>query len=130
MVHAGADSGKNKTAGATAAADASLSPSKQLEGMKMRLRLAPVFGLCGVVLAASLIATPAAAYIGPGLGLGVIASIFGAIAAFFMMIAGLIWYPVKSMLRKRREKKAGGAAPVAEATSVAAETKQPDAPAN
>lgn len=130
MVHVVADSGKNKTAGATAAAETSLSPPKCLEGMNMRLRLAPVFVLCGAVLAASLIATPAAAYIGPGLGLGVIASIFGAIAAFFMMIAGLIWYPVKSMLRKRREKKAGGATPAAETTVMTAETKQPDAPAN
>lgn len=64
---------------------------------------------------------PAAAYIGPGLGLGVIASIFGAIAAFFMMIAGLIWYPVKIMLRKRREKKTGASAT---ATTAAADAKQ------
>jgi len=96
----------------------------------MNFRLKPLLGLCGVALAMSLVASPAAAYIGPGLGLGVIASIFGAIAAFFMMIAGLIWYPVKVMLRKRREKKAGGALPEAGATTASAEQKQPDAPAN
>lgn len=96
----------------------------------MKVRLTPAIGLCGVVLAISLSATPAAAYIGPGLGLGVIASIFGAIAAFFMMIAGLVWYPVKVMLRKRREEKAGGALPAVGATAAAAEPKQPDAPAN
>ena len=96
----------------------------------MKLRLTPAIGLCGAVLAMCVCATPAAAYIGPGLGLGVIASIFGAIAAFLMMIAGLIWYPVKVMLRKRREKKAGAALPAADASTAAAEPKQPDAPAN
>jgi len=55
-------------------------------------------------------ATPAAAYIGPGLGMGVIATIFGSIAAFFMVLAGLVWYPFKVMLRKRREKKSGASA--------------------
>ena len=77
-----------------------------------------------MTLMLSLGATPAAAYIGPGLGLGVIASIFGAIAAFFMMIAGLIWYPVKIMLRKRREKKLGAAAAGSNATAAAADAKQ------
>lgn len=95
----------------------------------MRIRLLPVAGLCTTALALSISATPAAAYIGPGLGLGVIASIFGAIAAFLMMIAGLVWYPVKVMLRKRREKKAAGAAPAAE-TTVSAAGSKPDAPAN
>jgi hypothetical protein len=93
----------------------------------MMNRFLPVAGLCVIVLALG--ATPAAAYIGPGLGLGVIASIFGAIAAFLMMIAGLVWYPVKVMLRKRREKKAGASAPAATTTAAAADT-QTDAPAN
>ncbi len=73
--------------------------------------------------------TPAAAYIGPGLGLGVIASIFGAIAAFVMMIAGLVWYPVKVILRKRREKKAGVATSAPASVTNAADAN-PDAPAN
>ena len=62
-------------------------------------------GLVLSLIIASTIATPAAAYIGPGVGLGVIATIFGSIAAFFMVLAGLVWYPFKVMLRKRREKK-------------------------
>lgn len=95
----------------------------------MKNRLLPVAGLCLTALTLTVSATPAAAYIGPGLGLGVIASIFGAIAAFLMMIAGLVWYPVKVMLRKRREKKAAGAVPAAETTASAANSK-PDAPAN
>ncbi len=65
-------------------------------------------GALGAVLCLS--ATPAVAYIGPGLGMGVIATIFGSIAAFFMVLAGLVWYPFKVMLRKRREKKLGASA--------------------
>ena len=68
-------------------------------------------GLVLSLIAAATIATPAAAYIGPGVGLGVIATIFGSIAAFFMVLAGLIWYPFKVMLRKRREKKEAAQAP-------------------
>lgn len=93
----------------------------------MKNRFLPVAGLCAIVMAFG--AAPAAAYIGPGLGLGVIASIFGAIAAFLMMIAGLVWYPVKIMLRKRREKKASASAPAATTAAAAADAK-PDAPAN
>lgn len=62
-------------------------------------------------------ATPAAAYIGPGLGMGVIATIFGSIAAFFMVLAGLVWYPFKVMLRKRREKKSGASSPTPASTA-------------
>lgn len=94
----------------------------------MEFKIARFATLSGVVFAAATLSTPAAAYIGPGLGLGVIASIFGAIAAFFMMLAGLVWYPVKVMLRKQREKKAGAAAaPGAAATSADAAAKAPDA---
>lgn len=78
----------------------------------MLKRTLKIGAACAAALAVVAAATPAAAYIGPGLGLGVIASIFGAIAAFFMMLAGLVWYPVKVMLRKRKEKKAAaGTAP-------------------
>lgn len=94
----------------------------------MKNRLLPFAGLGVTALALTVSATPAAAYIGPGLGLGVIASIFGAIAAFLMMIAGLVWYPVKVMLRKRREKKAAGA--IAADTTASAADSKPDAPAN
>lgn len=68
-----------------------------------------VFAVMGALALLIGFATPAAAYLGPGVGLGLIATIFGAIAAFFIMVAGLVWYPVKIMLRKRREKRAGAA---------------------
>jgi len=75
-----------------------------------------VGAVCAATLAVAAATSPAAAYIGPGLGLGVIASIFGAIAAFFMMLAGLVWYPVKDMLRKGKEKKAA-AGPASDAAA-------------
>jgi len=69
-------------------------------------------------LALAFISSPAAAYIGPGLGLGAIGAVLGAIAAVFMVILGLIWYPFKIMLRKMR----GGNtdAPAAAETSASA----------
>lgn len=83
-------------------------------------------GAGALTLMFALGATPAEAYIGPGLGLGVIAAIFGAIAAFFLMLAGLIWYPMKVMLRKRREKKAGSATAATPAPGI---NTNPDGPA-
>jgi hypothetical protein len=72
-----------------------------------------IAGIGALAAVLCLSATPAAAYIGPGLGMGVIATIFGSIAAFFMVLAGLVWYPFKVMLRKRREKKLGASAQTA-----------------
>ena len=42
----------------------------------------------------------AAAYVGPGLGLGVIGAILGTLAALLMAIVGLFWYPIKTMFKK------------------------------
>ncbi|HEY7640239.1 MAG TPA: hypothetical protein VH814_10980 [Steroidobacteraceae bacterium] len=45
-------------------------------------------------------AAAAQAYVGPGLGLGVIGAIFGALLAVIMSIAGVVWYPIKRLLKK------------------------------
>lgn len=52
-----------------------------------------------------LITTSSFAYLGPGVGGGVIAAIFGIIIAIFAAIFGLIWFPVKRLFKKRKEKK-------------------------
>ena len=44
------------------------------------------------------------AYIGPGMGGGVIAAIFGIIAAFFLGLWGILYYPIKRALKKKRKK--------------------------
>ena len=45
------------------------------------------------------------AYIGPGMGGGVIAAIFGIIAAFFLGLLGIIYYPIKRAFKNKRKKK-------------------------
>lgn len=49
----------------------------------------------------------AQAYLGPGLGAGTIGAIFGVIGAFLLGIFGVLYYPIKRMLKKRKAKKAG-----------------------
>ena len=44
------------------------------------------------------------AYIGPGMGGGVIAAIFGIIAAFFLGLWGILYYPIKRFLKKKKVK--------------------------
>lgn len=44
------------------------------------------------------------AYIGPGMGLGVAATVLGLFAAFILLLIGLIWLPVRRFFRNRRQK--------------------------
>ena len=44
-------------------------------------------------------------YIGPGMGGGVIAAIFGIIAAFFIGLWGILYYPIKRALKNKKKKK-------------------------
>lgn len=52
-----------------------------------------------------LIITPAFAYLGPGVGGGVIAATIGVIVAILAALFGLIWFPFKRLLKKRAKKK-------------------------
>ena len=45
------------------------------------------------------------AYIGPGMGGGVIAAIFGIIAAFFLGLWGILYYPIKRAFKNKNKKK-------------------------
>ncbi len=42
------------------------------------------------------------AYIGPGLGLGIIGVLVGVGAAIVLTLFGIIWYPLKRVLGKKR----------------------------
>ena len=44
------------------------------------------------------------AYIGPGMGGGVIAAIFGIIAAFFLGLWGILYYPIKRAFKNKKNK--------------------------
>ena len=48
------------------------------------------------------LATSAEAYVGPGMGLGVISAVLGFLTAILLALAGMVWYPVKRMIRARR----------------------------
>jgi len=53
------------------------------------------------------VATSAEAYVGPGMGLGVIGAVLGFLTAILLAFAGMVWYPVKRLLRARRAARAG-----------------------
>lgn len=53
-------------------------------------------------LVSILYTAPALAYVGPGAGLTVIGSILAIFAAIFLAIAGFVWYPIRRMIRKRK----------------------------
>ncbi len=44
-------------------------------------------------------------YIGPGMGGGVIAAILGLIAAFFLGLWGILYYPIKRAFKNKKKKK-------------------------
>ena len=52
-----------------------------------------------------LISTYSFAYIGPGVGGGVVAATIGIIVAIFAALIGLIWFPIKRLLKKRKVEK-------------------------
>ena len=49
------------------------------------------------------ISSPVFAYIGPGMGGGLIAAILGVIGAFLLALIGILYYPIKRMIKNRRK---------------------------
>ena len=45
------------------------------------------------------------AYIGPGMGGGVIAAVIGFFAAILLGLWGILYYPIKRAMKKRKDKK-------------------------
>lgn len=45
------------------------------------------------------------AYLGPGMGGGIIAATLGIVVAIFAALFGLIWFPLKRLLSKKKRKK-------------------------
>lgn len=48
---------------------------------------------------------PAMAYIGPGLGSGALAAVLGAVLGMLMLVVGVVWYPIKRLIRRLRSKR-------------------------
>ena len=59
-----------------------------------------------ILLVFTLLINNAYAYVGPGLGLGVIGVFVGMVVVVFLAIVGAIWYPLKRMLGKSKTAKA------------------------
>jgi len=51
-----------------------------------------------------LISFPAYAYLGPGLGGGLIAATIGIVVALFAGIAAVVWFPLKRFFTKKNKK--------------------------
>jgi len=50
---------------------------------------------------------PALAYIGPGAGLGAIAVTAAVAFGLLLLVVGLVWYPLKRLLKRNRSAAAG-----------------------
>lgn len=45
------------------------------------------------------------AYVGPGLGLGVIGTVLGVLVSIFLALLAIFWYPLKRIFGKGQKKK-------------------------
>ena len=45
---------------------------------------------------------PAQAYIGPGAGAGTLAIVLGILSSIFLAFVGIVWYPIKRLIRRRK----------------------------
>lgn len=69
------------------------------------LNLAHVAPLLGETLGG---AERTLAYIGPGAGLGALAVAIAVVVGVLLLAAGLVWYPLKRLLKGRPEEAVGG----------------------
>ena len=66
--------------------------------------------IAALILAATLLAAPAQAfaYIGPGLGAGAISAVLGVLGSIFLGLFAVLYYPIKRLMKKRRNKEGDG----------------------
>ncbi len=50
-----------------------------------------------------LISASASAYIGPGAGIPILGSLFGLIATVILVIAAILFWPIRKLLKKRKQ---------------------------
>jgi len=60
-----------------------------------------------VVAGAFFLPSTATAYVGPGAGLSAIGSLLALIAAVVLVVVGFLWYPLKRIMNKRKNKNNG-----------------------
>ncbi|MDJ0652677.1 MAG: hypothetical protein QNJ40_00875 [Xanthomonadales bacterium] len=64
-----------------------------------------------VLLCLATVAAPAAAYIGPGAGISVIGSLLGLLATIVVAIGAILFWPVRRMLKRRKQRAAQAEGP-------------------
>lgn len=64
-----------------------------------------------VALWAFFLPNPALAYIGPGAGLGAIALATALVLGVLLLLVGLVWYPLKRMLKGKKAQTSGTTKP-------------------
>ncbi|MDT8319638.1 MAG: hypothetical protein RQ826_03850 [Xanthomonadales bacterium] len=60
------------------------------------------FSTAFVLFAATLLAAPLEAYVGPGAGISVLGSLLGILATIVVAIGAVIFWPVRKMLKRRK----------------------------
>ena len=65
----------------------------------MRIIYKPILATCLVAFT-----SVAQAYVGPGAGLSAIGTIIAFLAAIVLMIVGFLWYPIKRLIKGRKER--------------------------
>ncbi len=50
------------------------------------------------------VSVPVFAYIGPGIGVGVIAIVLGFVASIVLALFAVVWYPLKRLFRSRKKR--------------------------
>lgn len=64
-----------------------------------------MFKLVFISFVFCLFISPSFAYLGPGMGGGAIAATLGIIVAIIASIFGLIWFPLKRLIKKKKKNK-------------------------
>ena len=67
----------------------------------------PQLARLGALALALAAATPAEAYIGPGVGLGAVSVALGVIGSILLGIFSVLWYPFKRLIRRIRRRPGG-----------------------
>jgi len=70
-----------------------------MKNMTIRLVLPAI-----LLAVCNLLAEPAAAYVGPGAGIGGFIALAAIAIAVFLALVGFIWYPLKRLLRARKSR--------------------------
>ena len=65
-----------------------------------------MFSRITLAIVAAFLSPVAVAYIGPGMGLGTLAVVFGVIASVLLAIVAMVWYPLKKLFRRVRSRPA------------------------